>query len=142
MGVDDPVGASAVHGLGGIWGVVSVGLFADDPKPLETTSGRTGLFKGGGWYLLGVQCLTAFCLLCWGILSTGLLLWIINRIIPIRMDPNEELVGADLCEHKIKHDGVCQRVTSQNEFLMKLMEKTYSPYTCLRRLACQGHCQL
>jgi ammonium transporter, Amt family len=65
MGVDDPVGASAVHGLGGIWGVISVGLFADDPKPLGTTGGRKGLFKGGGWYLIGVQSLCALCLLCW-----------------------------------------------------------------------------
>lgn len=65
MGVDDPVGASAVHGLGGIWGVVAVGLFAGDPKPLTTTNGRTGLFRGGGWYLFGIQSLAAFCLLCW-----------------------------------------------------------------------------
>lgn len=65
MGVDDPVGASAVHGVGGMWGVIAVGLFADNPKPLETTNGRTGLFKGGGWYLLGIQCLSALCLLCW-----------------------------------------------------------------------------
>lgn len=65
MGVDDPVGASAVHGIGGMWGVIAVGFFADDPKPLGTTSGRTGLFKGGGWYLVGIQTLAALCLLCW-----------------------------------------------------------------------------
>lgn len=46
MGIDDPVGASAVHGIGGIWGVLAVGIFADDPYPLQTTSGRRGLIKG------------------------------------------------------------------------------------------------
>lgn len=64
-GVDDPVGASAVHGIGGVWGVIAVGFFADNPIPLETTNGRTGLFKGGGWYLLGIQSLTALCLAAW-----------------------------------------------------------------------------
>lgn len=106
MGVDDPVGASAVHGIGGIWGVIAVGLFADDPKPLSTTSGRMGLFRGGGWYLLGIQCLSALCLLSWGILSTFVLLWIINKIVPIRMDPHDELLGADLTEHYINHSNV------------------------------------
>ncbi|KAL7044742.1 hypothetical protein ACKWTF_002036 [Chironomus riparius] len=106
MGVDDPVGASAVHGLGGIWGVISVGLFADNPKPLGTTNGRTGLFKGGGWYLFGIQCLAALCLLSWGILSTFILLYIINKIVPIRMDPNEELLGADLMEHRVRHNAI------------------------------------
>lgn len=124
MGVDDPVGASAVHGVGGMWGVIAVGLFADNPKPLETTNGRTGLFKGGGWYLLGIQCLAALCLLCWvrlsstliknklsyigfqGVFSTFVLLWAINKILPIRMDPNEELLGADLMEHRINHSSV------------------------------------
>jgi ammonia channel protein AmtB len=106
MGVDDPVGASAVHGLGGIWGVIAVGLFADNPKPLTITNDRMGLFKGGGWYLFGIQCLAALCLLSWGVLTTFILLWGINKIVPIRMDPNEELLGADLTEHKISHHSV------------------------------------
>lgn len=84
-------------------GVIAVGLFADNPVPLDTTNGRSGLFKGGGWYLLGIQTLSALCLTCWGICSTILLLWIIDKLIPIRMDPNEELLGADLIEHRIKH---------------------------------------
>ena len=29
MKVDDPVGAISVHGTNGLWGVISVGLFAD-----------------------------------------------------------------------------------------------------------------
>ncbi|XP_059612678.1 putative ammonium transporter 3 [Phlebotomus argentipes] len=103
MSVDDPVGASSVHGVCGIWGVIAVGFFADNPEPLGTTNGRRGLFKGGGWYLLGVQCLSALCLCIWGVLSTTLLLWFINKIVPIRMDPNEELLGADLMEHHVRH---------------------------------------
>lgn len=103
MGIDDPVGASAVHGVSGIWGVIAVGLFADNPIPLGTTNGRQGLFKGGGWYLLGVQVLSAFLLTVWGLLTTYILLWCIDKIIPIRMDANEELLGADLMEHRIRH---------------------------------------
>ncbi|KAG5675103.1 hypothetical protein PVAND_005032 [Polypedilum vanderplanki] len=106
MGVDDPVGASAVHGLGGMWGVIAVGLFSDNPIPLETTNGRKGLLKGGGFYMFGIQCLSAVCLCSWGVLSTFVLLWVINKIVPIRMDPNEELLGADLVEHKINHHSI------------------------------------
>lgn len=65
-----------------------------------------GLFKGGGWYLLGIQSLSALCLTCWGICSTFALLWVINKLIPIRMDPNEELLGADLMEHRIRHSQI------------------------------------
>lgn len=83
-----------------------MGLFADNPIPLDTTKGRSGLFKGGGWYLLGIQTLSALCLTCWGICSTFLLLYIVNKIIPIRMDPNEELLGADLMEHRIRHSQI------------------------------------
>nr|XP_023030427.1 putative ammonium transporter 3 isoform X1 [Leptinotarsa decemlineata]XP_023030428.1 putative ammonium transporter 3 isoform X1 [Leptinotarsa decemlineata] len=105
-GVDDPVGASAVHGVGGIWGIIAVGIFAENPYPLGTTNGRSGLIKGGGWYLFGVQCLTALCLLSWGIISTVILLWIINKFITIRMDVHVELLGADLTEHLVKHGQV------------------------------------
>lgn len=87
-------------------GVIAVGLFADNPVPLDTTNGRMGFFKSGDWYLLGVQSLSALCLTCWGLCSTFILLYMINIIIPIRMDPNEELVGADLMEHRIRHSKI------------------------------------
>ncbi|XP_011506354.1 PREDICTED: putative ammonium transporter 3 [Ceratosolen solmsi marchali] len=106
MGVDDPVGASATHGISGFWGVMAIGFFADDPHPLNTTSGRKGLFKGGGWYLLGVQLLTGVCLSVWSFTSSVILLWIIDKIIPIRMDEHEELLGADLVEHRIHHSQI------------------------------------
>ncbi|KAF4524277.1 hypothetical protein B566_EDAN012040 [Ephemera danica] len=104
LGVDDPVGASSVHGLAAVWGVLAVGLFADNPEPdLSTTSGRAGLFKGGGWELLGIQALAVFCLCTWAILSTALILWIVNWMVPIRMTEAEELLGADFVEHRILH---------------------------------------
>jgi ammonium transporter, Amt family len=87
--------------------VIAVGLFADNPIPMDTTNFRSGLFKGGGWYLLGIQSLTVLCLVCWAATITFLLLWGINKIIPIRMEPNEELLGADLMEHRIMHTSVC-----------------------------------
>ncbi|CAK1548823.1 unnamed protein product [Leptosia nina] len=116
--VDDPVGASAVHGACGFWGVVAVGLFADNPIPMETTNGRAGLFKGGGWYLLGVQTLTAICLMVWAGLVTMILLWLIDKVLPIRMDPYDELLGADLTEHRIRHGqvGVSRAVSALRPF--------------------------
>ena len=35
-----------LEGASGIWGVLAIGFFADNPYPLDTTSGRSGLFKG------------------------------------------------------------------------------------------------
>lgn len=89
-----------------IAGVIAVGLFADNPIPLDTTNGRAGFFKGGGWYLLGIQSLSALCLTVWGICSTLFMLYVINILVPIRMDENEELVGADLMEHRIRHSKI------------------------------------
>lgn len=59
--------------------------------------------QGGGCYLLGVQALAVVCIVFWGVSSTFLLLWLVNRITPIRMDPKDELLGADYSEHNILH---------------------------------------
>ncbi|KAK8761841.1 hypothetical protein V5799_026894 [Amblyomma americanum] len=72
--VDDPVGAVAVHGVGGIWGLLAVGLFADADTLLRLTSGRSGLFKGGGAYLLGIQALSGLCITAWSVLTSYVLL--------------------------------------------------------------------
>lgn len=84
--------------------MLAVGLFSDNPIALGTTNGRSGLFKGGGWYLLGVQSLSAVCLTVWGLFTTFLILWIINKIIPIRMSAKYQMLGADYIEHNIKQN--------------------------------------
>lgn len=93
---------------------------------MDTTSGRSGLFKGGGWYLLGIQSLSALCLTCWGICSTFLLLWMIDKVIPVRMDPNEEVLGADLMEHRIRHTqiGLSRAISALAPISVDLKEVT------------------
>ncbi|CAB0035135.1 unnamed protein product [Trichogramma brassicae] len=114
VGIDDPVGASATHGISGLWGVVAIGIFAENPLPLDTTQGRSGVLKGGGWELLGIQTLMAVILTVWSFLTSVILLWLIDKIIPIRMEPHEELLGADLVEHHIRHAkiGVSQAISA------------------------------
>ncbi|XP_014472374.1 PREDICTED: putative ammonium transporter 3 isoform X2 [Dinoponera quadriceps] len=104
--IDDPVGAAATH---------------DDPYPLDTTGGRKGLFKGGGWYLLGVQSLSALCLSIWSFCSSIVLLWIIDKVIPIRMSVHEEVLGADLVEHSIRHTkiGLSRAMSAFRPFSME-----------------------
>ncbi|XP_046399246.1 putative ammonium transporter 2 [Ischnura elegans] len=105
MRIDDPVGASSVHGCCGLWGLLAVGLFASDPQLLDTTRGESGLFHGGGWYLLGVQMLSAVCYVTWSSVLTFILLWCIDKGVGLRMRPEEELLGADFVEHNILRPG-------------------------------------
>ncbi|GIY63278.1 putative ammonium transporter 3 [Caerostris darwini] len=102
--VDDPVGAIAVHGTGSIWGMLAVGLFVERDTLMELSHGLTGLFRGGGWKLLGVQFLAVLVVTTWSMITTFLLLFIINKIVPIRMTPEEEKAGADLVEHNIRYE--------------------------------------
>ena len=67
--IDDPVSASCVHGVGGLWGMLAVGLFGKKDN-LEGYTKYDGLFHGGGLYLLGVQGLACVCCIAWAGLST------------------------------------------------------------------------
>ena len=95
--LDDPVGALAVHGMGGIFGTLAVGLFAQDAIAPGTTG--NGLFFGGGLDLLGSQAL--------GIVAVGafvfalsLAAWLaIKATMGVRVSEEEELEGLDIGEH-------------------------------------------
>ncbi|GFQ94499.1 putative ammonium transporter 2 [Trichonephila clavata] len=102
--VDDPVGAIAVHGAGSVWGMMAVGLFVERDTLMELSHGLTGLFRGGGWKLLGVQFLAVLVVSAWSMITTFMLLFIINKFVPIRMTPEEEKAGADLVEHNIRFE--------------------------------------
>lgn len=56
---------------------------------------------GGGWYLIGIQCFSILCLTIWGLVMTYPILWLVNEVIHIRMNPKDEAVGADFVEHHI-----------------------------------------
>jgi Amt family ammonium transporter len=87
--VDDPVGAVSVHGVCGVWGTLSVGLF----------NMESGLFYGGGLRQLGVQALGAVVAFAWAF-GLGLALFYgIKRSIGLRVSPEEELKGLDIGEH-------------------------------------------
>ena len=87
--VDDPVGAVSVHGVCGLWGTLSVGLF----------NMETGLFCGGGLKQLGVQALGAGAAFAWAF-GLGLVLFYgIKMTIGLRVTPEEEAKGLDIGEH-------------------------------------------
>lgn len=54
---------------------------------------------GGGTYQLIVQAISSLSLTIWASVSTLFILWIINKIIKIRLDPEDERKGCDLSEH-------------------------------------------
>ncbi len=95
--VDDPVGAVAVHFMNGIWGTIAVGLFATTSVPGNDTF--TGLFYGGGFDLLGKQCLAVVTVCAWTAVTITIAFLIIKAIFGLRVSEEEEIVGLDSTEH-------------------------------------------
>jgi Amt family ammonium transporter len=95
--IDDPVGATSVHLINGIWGTLAVGLFAQDVINPNTTG--NGLFFGGGAKLLSVQATGAFAA---GIFTfvVAAIFWALLKItVGIRVPLQEEIAGLDVGEH-------------------------------------------
>ncbi|MEV5027684.1 ammonium transporter [Paenibacillus sp. LPE1-1-1.1] len=99
--VDDPVGAFAVHGVSGSIGTLAVGLFAMPELTEGVGKGYYGLLYGGGWNLLGVQALGLVIVSVWGFLLTWGALWLIRKIMPVRVSKDEELIGLDVGIHGV-----------------------------------------
>jgi Amt family ammonium transporter len=100
--VDDPVGAISVHGTNGLWGVISVGLFADGKSNYGGSWGGvngnvTGLFYGDAGQLvaqlIGVATLVGFVFTFSFV--TG---WVIDAVVGQRVGAESELNGLDLPE--------------------------------------------
>ena len=99
-GIDDPVGAVSVHGVCGVWGTLSVGLFARYDDGYLGQDGA-GLFYGGGGYQLVVQLILVGVVVAWTLLTTGTLFAVLRRLGMLRVSAQEEALGLDLSEHGI-----------------------------------------
>ncbi|CAH0389038.1 unnamed protein product [Bemisia tabaci] len=122
LNIDDPVGASSVHGVCGMWGTLAVGLFAENPLPLTTTYGRSGLFRGGGWTLFFVQSLTVISIAVWSFFSTIVLLWVVNKIFPLRLEAYQEIRGADYYEHGIEDSSTEKTAKSKGRIYLEELD--------------------
>lgn len=100
--VDDPVGAVSVHGACGLWGVLSVGLFADGKSNYGgswngVTGSVTGLFYGDASQLVaqlvGIATLVGFVFT-----FSFALNWVLEIFMGQRVSAESELEGLDLPE--------------------------------------------
>jgi ammonium transporter, Amt family len=97
---DDPVGAIAVHGVCGSFGVIAVGLFAS--KEVNPAISESGLLAGGGFHLLGVQALGLLVVSLWAFAATFGLFKLLKAISGIRVSVDDEIEGMDISEHGIR----------------------------------------
>jgi len=95
--IDDPVGALSVHLINGIFGTLSVGLFAKDGITGIATG--NGLFYGGGLKLLIAQLTGIVAVGLYSFLIAMLIWFILKASIGIRVNKEEEVLGLDIGEH-------------------------------------------
>ena len=105
--IDDPIGAVPVHGICGIWGTLSLGLFAcgqygvTGPMAADNSAPLTGLLYGGGFTVLLAQMIGSL-IVTTATFGVGLaLMYAVKATGTLRVSAEGELQGLDLHEHGI-----------------------------------------
>ncbi len=98
FGYDDTLDVFGVHCVGGIWGALATGLFAQQSINAANTTGN-GLFYGGGMTLLSKQAIGVVIALVLGAVMTVIIASILKAVMGIRATADEEDAGLDLTQH-------------------------------------------
>ena len=103
--IDDPVGAWPVHGLNGVWGTLSLGLFATGqfgaptPTGADTSTVVKGLFYGGGLDQLVAQIKGNLAIGGAALVLGFILMYAVKATGTLRVSKEGELQGLDIHEH-------------------------------------------
>ncbi|MCO5556438.1 hypothetical protein L7F22_009987 [Adiantum nelumboides] len=102
---DDPLEAAQLHGGCGAWGLLFVGLFANEDY-LKEVYGRMslaytphGLLLGGGGKLLASQLIAILTIAGWVSATMFPLFFLLHKFDLLRISPDDELDGMDLTRH-------------------------------------------
>jgi len=98
--IDDPVGASAVHGVNGAWGILALGLFANGTYGQGLNGvpyGVTGLFYGDAGQLIA-EVIGILANIAWVAPVAALSFFVIGKLVGNRISAEDEVNGADLGE--------------------------------------------
>jgi Amt family ammonium transporter len=90
--IDDVVGAAAVHGFGGLWGMLAVGIFADG------TYGVSGLIVGDTGQIIA-QLIAMVVVTVWSFVTGYALFYLLKIGMGLRVSREEEIKGLDITEH-------------------------------------------
>ncbi len=94
FGLDDSLDVASVHGVGGLFGALALGVFAS----AELTGTPGGLLVGNA-DILFAQAIAALAVIVYTTLVTWVILLAINRTLGLRVGSDEEDLGLDLAQH-------------------------------------------
>ncbi len=83
--VDDPVGATSVHLVCGIWGTIAVAIFGNYDEGVGTLSAQ----------LIGIAAIGVFTFT-----FAFVVFFVLKKVVGVRVDKEEETIGLDICEHQ------------------------------------------
>lgn len=92
-GLDESLDAWAIHGIGGVWGSIATGIFAN-----EAVGGHSGLLYGNIHQLL-VQAIASGAVIAYAFVSTLILGKLVDIAMGLRVREEEEYVGLDISQH-------------------------------------------
>jgi Amt family ammonium transporter len=105
--IDDPIGAVPVHAINGIWGTLSLGLFASGqygvtgPLAADNSAPLTGLFYGGGTKVLIAQVVGSAIVTVSTFAVALVVMYGVHMLGQLRVSREGEAYGLDLHEHGI-----------------------------------------
>ncbi len=99
--IDDPVGAFPVHGVCGVWGTISVGIFGKASLGLA----NNGFIYSANPMQLGIQLVGSVAAVAFVLVSMGIVFKLIDLSIGLRISRVEELRGLDIGEHGMEAYG-------------------------------------
>ncbi len=99
--IDDPVGALSAHGLAGIWGTLSCGLFTSPRLAQYNAFGdpHGGLVYSGSFSQLAAQAIGFTITFAFVFSASFATFWVIKKTYGLRVTEAEEDAGLDISEH-------------------------------------------
>jgi ammonium transporter, Amt family len=123
--IDDPVGALSAHGLAGIWGTLSCGIFTSPRLAAFNEVGDAGLWYSGSFHQLGAQALGVGVAFACVFAVSYAVFFLIKQTIGLRVSPEEEEAGLDISEHGMY--GYPEQFIPQPEYSTGLPHTTGAP---------------
>lgn len=101
---DDALDVFGVHGIGGIWGAIATGIFAESQYTGSINAlgiyeeGPAGIIYGQADLLIG-QIASVAMTLVFCFVASYCIIWVLSKFMPVRVSKEEEAIGQDIIEH-------------------------------------------